>query len=88
MAEYAQPEREAPKRADEEQARMIAAAQQANHTSDDYVVLTVRFAAVLFFRGIVVTFESRRLRTSVSLLAAALFTLTTMVLVTLPTCRE
>lgn len=88
MAEYAQPEREAAKHADEEQARMLAAAQQANRASDEYVLLTVRFAAVLFFSGIVSTFESRRLRTSVFFLAAALFTLTTIVLATLPVCRE
>jgi hypothetical protein len=86
--EYAQREREAAKRADEEQARMPAAAQQASRSSDEYVLLTVRLAAVLFFGGIVSTFESRRLRTSVFLLAAALFTLTTVVLATLPICRE
>ena len=88
MAEYASPEREAAKRADEEQARMLAAAQQASRSSDEYVLLTVRYAAVLFFGGIVSTFESRRLRTSVFLLAAALFTLSTIVLATLPICRE
>jgi hypothetical protein len=88
MAEYASPEREAAKRADEEQARMLAAAQQASRSSDEYVLLTVRFAAVLFFGGIVSTFESRRLRTSVFLLAAALFTLSIIVLATLPICRE
>jgi hypothetical protein len=69
MAEYTPPEREAAKRADEEHARMLAAAQQASRASDEYVLLTVRFAAVLFFGGIVSTFESRRLRTSVFLLA-------------------
>jgi hypothetical protein len=63
MGEYAQPEREAAKRAVEEQARMAAAAQQANHSSDEYVLLTVRFAAVHF-------------------------TLSTIVLATLPICRE
>ena len=88
MADYAQPEREAAKRADEEQARAVAAAQRANQASDKYVLLTVRFAAVLFFGGIVSTFESRRLRTSVFLLAVALFTVTTIVLATLPICRE
>jgi hypothetical protein len=88
MAEYASPEREAAKRADEEQARMLGAAQQASRSSDEYVLLTVRFAAVLFFGGIVSTFESQRLRTSVFLLAAALFTLSTIVLATLPICRE
>ena len=66
---------------------MMTAAKQANQASDDYVLLTVRFAAVLCFGGIVSTFESRRLRTSVFLLAAALFTLTTIVLATLPICR-
>jgi hypothetical protein len=88
MAEYASPEREAAKRADEEQARMLGAAQQASRSSDEYVLLTVRFAAVLFFGGIVSTFESQRLRTSVFRLAAALFTLSTIVLATLPICRE
>ena len=88
MAEYASPEREAAKHADQEQARMMAAAQQASRSSDQYVLLTVRFAAVLFFGGIVSTFESRRLRTSVFVLAAGLFTLTTIVLATLPICRE
>jgi hypothetical protein len=88
MAEYASPEREAAKRADEERARMLAAAKQASRSSDEYVLLTVRFAAVLFFGGIVSTFESRRLRTSVFLLAEALFTLSTIVLATLPICKE
>ena len=87
MAEYASPEREAAKRAGDEQARMLAAAQQASRASDEYV-LTVRFAAVLFFGGIVSTFELRRLRTSVFLLAVALFTLTTIALATLPICHE
>ena len=88
MAEYASPEREAAKRADQEQARMMAAAQRASRASDEYVLLTVRFAAVLFFGGIVSTFESQRLRTSVFLLAVALFTLSTIVLATLPICKE
>jgi hypothetical protein len=88
MAEYASPEKEAAKRADEEQARMLAAAQHASRSSDEYVLLTVRFAAVLFFGGIVSTFESRRLRSGVFLLAAALFTLSTIVMATLPICRE
>jgi hypothetical protein len=88
MAEYASPEREAAKRADEEQARMLAAAQQASRSSDEYVLLTVRFTAVLFFGGIVSTFESQRLRTGVFLLAVALFTLSTIVMATLPICRE
>jgi hypothetical protein len=88
MAEYAQPEREAAKRAEEERARMMTDAQQANQAADSYVLLTVRFAAVLFFGAIVSTFESRRLRTSVFLVAVALFTLATIVLATLPFCRE
>jgi hypothetical protein len=88
MAEYASPEREAARRADEEQARMLAAAQQASRSSDEYVLLTVRFASVLFFGGIVSTFESQRLRTSVFLLAVVLFTLSTVVMATLPICRE
>ena len=88
MAEYAQPEREAAKHADEEQARMMAAARQASRASDEYVLLTVRFAAVLFFGGIVSTFELRRLRASVFLVAVVLFTLSTIILATLPICKE
>jgi hypothetical protein len=67
---------------------MMTAAKQANRASDDYVLLTVRFAAVLFFSGIVSTFESRRLRTSVFVLAATLFAGRIIVLATLPICRE
>ena len=88
MAEYTQPEREAAKRADDAQTRMLAAAQQASRSSDEYVLLIVQFAAVLFFGGIVSTFESQRLRTSVFLVVVALFVLWTTVLATLPICRE
>lgn len=88
MSEYAQPELEAAKRADQEQAKMMTDAQQASRTSDNYVLLTVRFAAVLFFGGIVSTFQSQRLRTSVFVLATVLFALTTIVLAALPICRE
>src|SRR5262249_34269114 len=39
-----------------------AAAQQANGASDNYLLLTVMFASVLFFGGIGGTFQSRWLR--------------------------
>ena len=48
MAEYAQPEREGAKHIEKEQIRMLADAEQASRAPDEYVLLTVRFAAVRF----------------------------------------
>jgi len=88
MAEYVQPELQEAKKFDEESARMHDAAQQANQTSDTYVLLTVLFASVLFFGGIAGTFQSRLLRRVVVSIALLLFLATVTTLVTMPICHE
>ena len=88
MPEYVQPELQAASHADEEQARMMIAAQQANGSADKYVLLTVLFACVLFFAGIGGTFQSERLSISAFVIAAALFGVTVIAMGILPICRE
>jgi hypothetical protein len=88
MAEYVQPELEEAKRQADLAAEKHAAAQEANQTSDTYVLLTVLFASVLFFGGIAGTLESRQLRVIVLAIALALFAATVVLLATMPMCRE
>ncbi|SRR6266508_1987283 len=88
MAEYVQQELQEARRLAEESARMLAAAQVANETSDRYVLLTVLFASVLFLGGIGGTFQSRRLRLVVFVIAVLLFLSIVIVLGTMPICRE
>jgi hypothetical protein len=62
MEEYSlEPEREA-KRLSEESAQKFDEARQANQNSDNYVMLTVLFASVMFFGGISTQFETLRYR--------------------------
>ena len=62
MEEYSlEPEQEA-KRLSEESAQKFDEARQANENSDNYVMLTVLFASVMFFGGISTQFESPRYR--------------------------
>ena len=88
MTEYAQPELQAARNADEEQTRKMKDAQQANESSDTYVLLTVLFTSVLFFGGISGTFQSERLTGITLVIAAALFVVTLIALGTMPICRE
>jgi hypothetical protein len=88
MADYVQPELEQAKRLEEQQAQQQAAAEQANKSSDTYVLLTVLFASVLFFGGIAGTLDSRRLRVIVLAIALALFVVTLVFLGTMPICHE
>ena len=88
MKEYVQTEAQEARRLDEEAAKQLNAAQEANQTSDSYVMLTVLFASVLFFGGIGGTIQSPRLRLSVLALAVALFLVTIIVMGTMPICRE
>ena len=88
MAEYVQPELEQAKRQDDLAAEKHAAAQEANETSDIYVLLTVLFASVLFFGGIAGTLESRQLRVIILAVALAFFMATVVYLATMPICRE
>jgi hypothetical protein len=65
-----------------------AAAQEANRNADNYVLLTVMFASVLFFGGITGTIDSPWLRKALGILALAFFVGTVIFLATMPICRE
>ena len=88
MAEYVQ--REAAEVAHQEELAANAAklAREANRFSDNYVLLTVIFASVLFFGGIARAFDSRPLRVVLASMAVVLFTGTLIVLTTMPVCHE
>jgi hypothetical protein len=88
MAEYVQPELNEANRLEELSAQEYVVAQQANRTSDTYVLLTVLFASVLFFGGIAGTIDSRRLRIAIVSVALALFLVTMIFLATMPMCSE
>jgi hypothetical protein len=88
MAEYVQQELLDAKHQNDLTAQQQAAAQSANETSDNYVLLTVLFASVLFFGGIGGTFQSTRLRNVVFVIALLLFAVTLAALGTLPICNE
>ena len=57
MAEYAQKETAEVARQEEPAAKAMAASREARRCSDDYVLLTVIFASVLFFGGIARAFD-------------------------------
>jgi len=88
MAEYAQAETAEVARQEELAAKAMAASREARRCSDNYVLLTVVFASVLFFGGIARAFDSRRLRIVLAALAVLLFLGTLVVLTTMPVCRE
>jgi hypothetical protein len=88
MDEYVQKETAEVARQEEAAAKAVAAAREARRFSDDYVLLTVVFASVLFFGGIARAFDSRPLRTVLAALAVLLFLGTLAVLTTMPICHE
>jgi hypothetical protein len=88
MAEYAQKETAEVARQEELAAKAMVAAGEARRNSDNYVLLTVVFASVLFFGGIARAFDSRPLRTVLAALAVLLFFGTLIVLTTMPICHE
>ena len=59
-------------------------ATQANQTSDNYVLLTVIFASVLFFGGISGKFQTRVIDISMLILAFVLFTVGVVVMLRFP----
>jgi hypothetical protein len=67
---------------------MEAAARQANQFSDQYVLLTVLFATVLFFGGVSGTLRSRRLQLTAFAIAVLLFVVIVVSLGTMPICNE
>jgi hypothetical protein len=62
----------------------LASANEANRTSDRYVLLTVLFAAVLFFGGIASTLQSNLIRNVCLILSAVIFCMTLFVLMNMP----
>ena len=88
LAEYAQAETVEAARQAELASKAMAASGEARRNSDDYVLLTVVFASVLFFGGIARAFDSRPLRTALAALAVLLFLGTLVALTTMPICHE
>lgn len=66
----------------------MAAARQAGGNSDNYMLLTVMFASVLFFGGIARSFDSRRLRLVLAIVAFGLFLVNLGMLAFLPICHS
>jgi len=87
MLEYAQAETAEVVRQADRAAQSLAAAAEARRFSDDYVLLTVVFASVLFFGGIARAFDSQSLRTTLAALATLLFLGTVVALTTMPVCH-
>jgi hypothetical protein len=88
MAEYAQREADEARRKEEESARYLAEAEQANEISDRYVLFTVMLSIILFFGGIGGTFRPGRLRLTMGGIAAVFFIATMILLTRMPICRE
>jgi hypothetical protein len=88
MPGYVQPELVSAQRQNEISAAKYEAAQEASSIADNYVLLTVLFASVLFFGGIGSTFDSRRIRFGMLMVAVFLFGATMIAIATLPICRE
>jgi ABC-type multidrug transport system fused ATPase/permease subunit len=88
MAEYAQAEAAEVARQADLATKAMAAAVEARRFSDNYVLLTVVFASVLFFGGIARAFDSRPLRMVLAALAVLLFLGTVVALTTMPICHE
>jgi hypothetical protein len=88
MAEYAQAETAEVARQADLATKAMASAREARGFSDNYVLLTVIFASVLFFGGIARAFDSRSLRMVLAALAVLLFLSTLVALATMPICHE
>jgi hypothetical protein len=88
MAEYEQKELAEIARQQALGDEALKGSRQARMYSDDYVLLTVLFASVLFFGGIARAFDSRMLRNILAILALALFLTTLAGLLTMPICHE
>ncbi|MBK8550503.1 MAG: hypothetical protein IPL53_05340 [Ignavibacteria bacterium] len=62
----------------------LASANEANRISDTYILLTVLFAAVLFFGGVAGTLQSDLVRNICLILSAIIFCVTLFVLISMP----
>jgi hypothetical protein len=63
-------------------------AQQANQNSDNYVLLTVLYASVLFIGSIITKFSSKQLRLIVLIAGLVIFSVATAMLATMPVAME
>ena len=63
-------------------------AQQANQNSDNYVLLTVLYASVLFVGSIITKFSSRQLRLMVLIAGLAIFSVATVMLISMPVATK
>lgn len=63
-------------------------AQQANQISDNYVMLTVLFASVLFIGGIIIRFSSKKLRLMVLIPGLIIFAVAIAALAFMPIATE
>jgi hypothetical protein len=88
MLEYEQKQTAEAARQQAVSAEALKAARQARQFSDNYVLLTVIFASVLFFGGISRAFDSRLVRSVLAVLMVVLFLATVVGLVTMPICYE
>jgi len=84
MTAYSLPEREQAQRWTNIAEQKTEEAKTANQHSDNYVLLTVMFASVLFFGGISTKFESIKTRMLTLVIAAVVLTGATAVTLTFP----
>ncbi len=73
MPEYQLPENTQAEERNNQVVDKVQEARAANDQSDQYILLTVIFASVLFFSGISTKFQSRRLKIAVLVLGAIFF---------------
>lgn len=84
MEEYRlEPEQEV-KRLNEESAQKFGDARQANRNSDNYIMLTVLFASVMFFGGVSTQFENSSYRMVMLIIGALMLSVALAVLVSYP----
>ena len=88
MPEYQRKYAEEIKQFDELNKSKLDEAQQANLNSDNYVMLTVIYASVLFIGAVMDKFSSRKLRLIVLIMGFAIFSVTTAMLLTMPIATE
>lgn len=84
MPQYRLADLEESERLEARAERLFEEGRDANQTSDDYVLATIFFAAVLFFGGLSVKFRSRRLIVATLVFGTLMFAGGVVRLVTLP----
>jgi hypothetical protein len=88
MPEYTQKEVVEAARQGAIAAEALESMRQARQFSDNYVLLTVMFASVLFFGGIARAFDSPLVRRVLAVLTVVLFLATVTGLLTMPVCHK